>query len=87
LESFYLSGTFAGYEDRLLLSHDWALAYIQAAVEMLLQDTPEFPNPYGFLYIKKEVYHQLREMGVPETTLTKLSVDNPRRFFEGAYLG
>ncbi|MFC1978202.1 phosphotriesterase [Chloroflexota bacterium] len=65
----------AGYANRLLPSHDWPLVYVTEEVER------ERRNP--FLYVKKVVFAQLREMGVPEATLNSLCVDNPRNFFEG----
>lgn len=75
----------AGYEERLLPSHDWSYAWIIAeASPMPQQAEREKRNPHGYLYMKKEVFSQLREMGVAEATLNKLCVDNPRRFFEGS---
>ena len=41
-------------------------------------------NPRGYLYMKKVVFTQLREMGVPEATLDRLCVNGPRNFFEGS---
>ncbi len=67
----------AGYADRLLPSHDWSLVSV---TEMFPQKR-ERRNP--FLYMKKVVFPQLREMGVPEATLNRLCVDGPRKFFEG----
>jgi predicted metal-dependent phosphotriesterase family hydrolase len=40
-------------------------------------------NPYRYLYIKKVVLPQLREMGVSEATLNRLCVTGPRKFLEG----
>ena len=74
----------AGYVDRLLLSHDWILT------SFVTEDPPPFwqelraSNPYDFLFIKKVVLPQLREMGVPEVTVNRLCVNGPRNFFEGA---
>jgi phosphotriesterase-related protein len=74
----------AGYADRLLLSHDWILTSI-------IEETPHLPfiqevlaaNPYDFLFIKKVVLPQLKELGVPEAIVDSLCLENPRRFFEG----
>ena len=73
----------AGYGDRLLPSHDWSLAQIEAETPIMAEEERERRNPYGHLYIKKVVFPQLREMGVSEETLNSLFVDNPRNFFEG----
>ncbi|MBI4187802.1 MAG: phosphotriesterase-related protein [Chloroflexi bacterium] len=75
----------AGYEDRLLPSHDWSFVWIVAeASPMPKMAERERRNPHGYLYLKKEVFVQLRQMGVNEATLNRLCVDNPRRFFEGS---
>jgi len=73
----------AGYGDRLLPSHDWSLAQIEAETPIMAKEERELRNPHGYLYMKKVVFTQLREMGVSEETLNSLFVDNPRNFFEG----
>jgi phosphotriesterase-related protein len=74
----------AGYAERLFPSHDYVLAEIQGmspdAVEY--HEVKEKSNPHGFLYLKKVVFPQLREMGIPESILNQLCVTNPRNFFE-----
>lgn len=75
----------AGWAHRLLPSHDY----------LLVRSVPELPaeirkfietniDPYGYLYIKKVVFPQLIEAGIPEAVLNGLFTDNPRRFFESA---
>jgi phosphotriesterase-related protein len=77
----------AGYADRLLPSHDHALVWIK--LDALPKDSPmsqeerERRNPYGYLYMKKVVFKQLREMGVSDTVLNRIFTQNPRSFFEG----
>ncbi len=73
----------AGYGDRLLPSHDWSSVWVAAEAPLISQEEREARNPYGYLYMKKVVFPQLREMGVPEATLNRLCVDNPRHFLEG----
>lgn len=73
----------AGYANRLLPSHDWALAYGEGSIVGKMLDERESGNPHRYLYLKRVVFPQLREMGVPEATLSSLCVDNPRNFFEG----
>ena len=73
----------AGYAERLLPSHDWALAYVVRNVPAFMEEERQKHNPHGFLYIKKVVFPWLREMGVPEETINSIFIDNPRRFFEG----
>ena len=73
----------AGYTDRLLPSHDWSLASIITEAIPSAQEERKQRNPHGYLYLKKVVFAQLREMGIPETTLERLCVVGPRNFFEG----
>ncbi len=73
----------AGYGNRLLLSHDWSPVWVMAETPPMSHEEREKRNPYGYLYIKKVVFPQLREMGVREETLNKLCINNPRHFFEG----
>jgi phosphotriesterase-related protein len=73
----------AGYTERILPSHDWALVRATTIDPPLVTQKRKELNPHGFLYMKKVVFPQLREMGVPETTLNSLFVDGPRNFFEG----
>lgn len=73
----------AGYGKRLLPSHDWSLVWVAAETPLTSPEEREARNPYGYLYMKKVVFAQLREMGVPEATLNSLCIDGPRNFFEG----
>lgn len=73
----------AGYGDRLLPSHDSMLAWTVLAASPMLRKQRDKLNPHGYLYMKKVAFPQLREMGVSETAINSLCVDNPRRFFEG----
>jgi phosphotriesterase-related protein len=75
----------AGYADRLLLSHDWAL------VDMSMihpEGNPPYheegrTNPYGYLYLQNVVFPQLRELGVSESVIKRLCTENPRNFLAG----
>lgn len=74
----------AGYGDRLLLSHDHSLVSTIREESAITQEEREAHNPDGLLYIKRMVFPQLQEMGILETVLNSLLVDNPRNFFEGS---
>ena len=73
----------AGWTDRLLPSHDCSLANPLTFYPPDVQESIEKGNPYGYLYIKKVVFAQLKEMGVDEAVLNTLCVNGPRQFFEG----
>ncbi len=77
----------AGWAHRLLPSHDHSLVWLK--LEGLPQDSPMSPeerekrNPHGYLYIKKVVFPQLKELGVTEAVLNRLCIEGPKNFFEG----
>ena len=73
----------AGYTERLCPSHDGSILHVLADNLEITEEERLRLNPYGYLYIKKVVLPQLREMGVSETILNSLCVDGPRNFFEG----
>ncbi len=73
----------AGYADRLCPSHDRSVLRVLAANPEISEAERRRLNPHGYLYIKKVVFTQLRDMGVPETILSRLCLDGPRHFFEG----
>jgi phosphotriesterase-related protein len=73
----------AGWIDRLLPSHDCGLVNPLTFYPPEVQESIEKGNPFGYLYLKKVVIAQLREMGVPEAKLNTLCVNGPRNIFEG----
>jgi phosphotriesterase-related protein len=73
----------AGYADRLCPSHDATILRVLAANPLITEEERLKRNPHGYLYMKKVVFAQLREMGVSEEILNNLCVTGPRNFFEG----
>ncbi len=71
----------AGYGDRIMISHDWQVSIHIASKEM--QEQRHQYNPDGFLFISRYVLPRLRELGATDAVLDQITVDNPRRFFEG----
>lgn len=72
-----------GYVDRICPSHDRTALHIMADNPMMSEEERLRMNPHGFLYMKKVVFQQLREMGVSEDIVNRLCVVGPRNFFEG----
>ncbi len=70
---------FDGYEDRIMLSHDWNVMNLAAAEPSKISET----YSDGYSWITLSVLPLLRELGVSENAINKLMVENPRRFFEG----
>lgn len=73
----------AGWADRLLPSHDCGLVTALTFYPPDVKESIEKGNPYGYLYLKKVVFAQLKEMGVAKTVMDALCVNGPRNFFEG----
>jgi phosphotriesterase-related protein len=73
----------AGWTDRLLPSHDCSLATPDTFFPPEVKESILKGNPYGYLYLKKVVFAQLEEMGVPKAILDTLCVNGPRNLFEG----
>lgn len=73
----------AGYINRLCPSHDRAIVRVTAANPAITEEERLRRNPHGYLYLKKVVFPQLREMGVSEAALNSLCVAGPQNFFEG----
>jgi phosphotriesterase-related protein len=67
-----------GYEDRIMLAHDWNVMSL-ASVESS-QNSETHAN--GYSWITLSVLPLLRELGVSDNAINKLMVENPRRFFE-----
>ena len=73
-----------GYEDRLCPSHDCiCLAVMKENPDGTMPETHDFArhNPDQFLYIHRKVIPDLKNMGVSDSTIEKLFVANPRRYF------
>ena len=76
----------AGYVERICPSHDWGLSMVEDAISKISGRSKEERlslNPHDYLYLKKVVFPQLREMGVPEEQISRLCIAAPRNFFEG----
>ena len=69
----------AGYEDQIMLSHDWNVMAV-ASVEP--EDNRDVHSD-GYSWISRSVIPLMRDLGVSETATNKLMVENPRRFFDG----
>jgi len=72
----------AGYADKLCPSHDRLALRVEGLNDPVTPELRAKYNPYGFLFVKKVVFDQLREMGVGESVIDNLCVKGPRHFFE-----
>ena len=70
----------AGHTDRLMVGHDWSV-YLGTGGEATREIYAKH-NPDRFLYITRRQLPRLRELGVAESDIHRITVDNPRRFFE-----
>ena len=67
-----------GYANRLMLSHDWVPITAVGAPRPV---PPQSPPSDGYLMISRHVLPYLRQLGVAESEIATIMVDNPRRFF------
>lgn len=73
-----------GYQDRILLSHDWA-AYLAFWDSWQTTKNSDYMHiDKDFTYVHTHVLPALRSGGRSEADLQMLMVENPRRFFCGA---
>ena len=70
----------AGHADRLMVGHDWSIYLGTSGAETRRLFAKH--NPDRFLYITRRQLPRLRELGVSEADIRRITVDNPRRFFE-----
>lgn len=71
----------AGFGHRLMLGHDRSVSLTHATRAQ--QEANAAFNPHGYLFISHVVLPRLRELGVADSVINQLMVENPRRFFEG----
>ena len=72
----------AGLANRLMLGNDHSLG-------MTLQTTASDPlrlaqNPDGMLFVVRKAIPALRQIGVPDQAIRTMTIEVPKRFFEGA---
>ena len=71
----------SGYENKLMLGHDWAIA-MPIFGEDLIKNRDEY-NPHGYGFIRKIVIPELLRIGIPERVIQALMVINPSNFLTG----
>lgn len=68
-----------GWSGKMVLSHDACCHIDWFPKEMIRQVAPH----WNYRHIPDDVIPALRENGVPEAQIREMTVDNPRRIFEG----
>ena len=71
----------AGYGHRIMLSHDWCVIKPWGSREG--QKETQLRNPDAYLFVTRHVLPRLKEMGLSSEMLNQITVENPKRFFEG----
>jgi phosphotriesterase-related protein len=66
-----------GVGDRVMVSHDWSVLGVSRTSDPRVSRTH---NPDGWLFAKRKLFPRLLELGVSQTQIDALNVDNPRRF-------
>ena len=72
----------AGFTHRIMLSHDYSVPKARYGAEV--QEARRRANPDGYNFIPRYVLPRLKELGATDSDIHQLTVENPRRFFEGA---
>lgn len=71
----------AGWGHRMLIAHDWdSTIGLSSPEDRAARDAQ---NPDRWLFITRKVLPRLRSLGASDDDIRKLTVDNPRRYFEG----
>jgi phosphotriesterase-related protein len=71
-----------GYASRLILSHDYSVP--KARHSLKIQEERRQANPDGYNFISRKVLPRLIELGVSQSDITTITVENPKAFFEGS---
>ncbi len=72
----------AGFTQRIMLSHDYSVPKARHSAEV--QAERRKLNPDEYCFIPRKVLPQLKALGASDADIRALTVDNPRRFFEGS---
>ena len=70
-----------GYVSRLILSHDYSVP--KARHSKKIQEERRKLNPDGYNFISRHVLPRLLELGVSQSDINTMMVENPRAFFAG----
>jgi len=70
-----------GYVSRLILSHDYSVPKARHSKQM--QEARRKLNPDGYNFISRNVLPRLLELGVSQSDINTMMVENPRAFFAG----
>ena len=71
----------AGFSHRIMLSHDYSVP--KARYTLAEQEERRRINPDGYNFIPRKVMPRLKELGASEEVIQQITVETPRRFFEG----
>ena len=71
----------AGFTHRIMLSHDYSVPKARYGAEV--QEARRRANPDGYNFIPRHVLPRLKELGATDADIRQMTVENPRRFFDG----
>src|SRR6266436_993198 len=71
-----------GLIQRLMLSHDYSVPKARYGAEV--QEARRRANPDSYTFISRRVLPRLQELGASDQDIHQITVENPRRFFEGS---
>ncbi len=71
----------AGWPERIMLGNDWLFAATLFPTAALPDKLAQ--NPDGVLFVTRKALPALRGLGVTEQAIRAMTVDGPKRFFDG----
>ena len=71
----------AGWGHRIMIAHDWDSTVGLFSPEARMAHDAQ--NPERWLFITRKVLPMMRSLGASDADIRKLTVENPRRYFEG----
>jgi phosphotriesterase-related protein len=70
-----------GFGERVMLGTDYGIGSAQSpTVDARMRDAE---NPDGILFVLRQVIPGLRKIGVQEAAIRTITIENPKRFFDG----
>jgi phosphotriesterase-related protein len=68
-----------GYVDRIVLSHETNV--FSDSIPQQLRDDLDAANPDGYEFIARSVMARLRELGITQSQIDQMLIENPKKFF------
>lgn len=75
----------AGHRERILVSHDAVTCFAGGMGNMTPAELKSIMPNWKMTHLFENIFPELRQMGMTDTDLDAITIDNPRRYFEEAW--